>query len=157
METEQKMGFFEITQNNSWWGFDVDDKLCHRMIVEAKDISFAKDILEWYWVYFNWCDSWIDCECCGDRWSEDSIDEVNIDEIKKDWYMVELYDSPWVEKDYSEKFWEFPSIEKPTFKTREWWTKVYEGKIYFDTIEQYAKFMAIKWWWTTTDTRIFFS
>ncbi len=67
-----KASFYEFTQNNSGGSFDVDDKLCHRLFIEELSegaaIAKAKDM----GVYFDGCDSGIDCDCCGDRWYEPS-------------------------------------------------------------------------------------
>ena len=61
--------FFEFTQNNSGGSFDVDDKVCHRLFIEAVDEKQAISIAESLGVYFDGCEKGMDCECCGDRWS----------------------------------------------------------------------------------------
>jgi hypothetical protein len=53
----QKFKLFLFDQNNSGGGFELDDKLCHRLVLE--------EVTE---VYFDGVEDGRDCECCGDRW-----------------------------------------------------------------------------------------
>lgn len=62
--------FYEFTQNNSGGGFDVDDKICHRLYIEAENFDQAKEKAVSFGVYFDGCDTGQDCPCCGDRWSD---------------------------------------------------------------------------------------
>lgn len=62
--------WFEFDQNNSGGGFDVDDKLCHRLFIEANGQNEANGIAQDLGVYFDGCDKGLDCDCCGDRWYE---------------------------------------------------------------------------------------
>lgn len=59
--------FYKFEQNNSGGAFDFDDKVCHRVIIEADTIDEAIDKAEELGIYFNGVDKGIDCECCGDR------------------------------------------------------------------------------------------
>lgn len=70
-----KNKFYEFSQNNSGGRFVADEKLCHRLFIEASSIEEAIRIAEGLGVYFGGVASGTDCECCGDRWSEpfDSI------------------------------------------------------------------------------------
>jgi hypothetical protein len=60
--------FFEYNQNNSGGSFDADDKVTHRLYIEAEDSNKADRIAQGLGVYFNGCENGMDCECCGDRW-----------------------------------------------------------------------------------------
>lgn len=62
------MKWFEYTQNNSGGSFVEDDKLCHRLFIEAKYATEAEFIATGMGVYFNGCEDDRDCSCCGDRW-----------------------------------------------------------------------------------------
>ena|SRR5690606_27994012 len=62
--------FYEYDQTNSGGSFDVDNKLCHRVYIEADDIEEANNIAEELGIYFNGCEKGLDCDCCGDRWHE---------------------------------------------------------------------------------------
>lgn len=63
------MKFFEFNQNNSGGSFVVDDKVCHILLIEADSNDDASDIAEGLGVYYDGCESGIDCDCCGDRWN----------------------------------------------------------------------------------------
>ena len=60
--------FFHFSQNNTggtWSG------PAHHVIIEAANPEEANRIAEEdVGLYFNGCASGMDCECCGDRWSE---------------------------------------------------------------------------------------
>ena len=75
------MKYFEFSQNNSGGSFDVDDKLCHRLIIQAETEEQAVTKAEEMGVYFDGCQNGIDCNCCGDRWYSPS--EVQIDKMAK--------------------------------------------------------------------------
>lgn len=62
------MKFFEFSQNNSGGHFDVDDKVTHRVLIEAESADEATRIAESLGMYWNGCDEGMDCPCCGDRW-----------------------------------------------------------------------------------------
>ncbi|WP_144625075.1 DUF7296 family protein [Bacillus altitudinis] len=77
------MTFYEYTQNNSGGHFEVNDKLCHRVFIEADNLDEADSIAESLGVYFNGVSDGIDCGCCGDRWysgDEADLSESNIEE-----------------------------------------------------------------------------
>mgnify|MGYP006919687944 CR=1 FL=1 len=61
--------FYHYNQNNSGGSFDVDDKVCRHVIIEAPGPVSADLKAEEIGIYFNGCDSGLDCPCCGDRWS----------------------------------------------------------------------------------------
>lgn len=60
--------FFEFSQNNSGGSFDVNDKLCHQLFIEANSRDAAVEIAESLGCYWNGVEEGNDCECCGDRW-----------------------------------------------------------------------------------------
>jgi predicted NAD-dependent protein-ADP-ribosyltransferase YbiA (DUF1768 family) len=70
------MTFYEFNQNNSGGWFDVDDKLCHIVVIEADAYSEAKCKAEDIGIYFYGVDNERDCPCCGDRWDnyENKVD-----------------------------------------------------------------------------------
>lgn len=67
--TENK--FYLFTQNNSGGDFDVDENVCHHVIIEANDESYAKQLFEPMIE-----DQSGSCECCGPRWGCTDPDEV---------------------------------------------------------------------------------
>ncbi len=62
--------FYEFCQNNSGGSFEVNEKVCHRLFIEALSAEDANEKAGNLGVYFDGCDLGMDCECCGDRWSE---------------------------------------------------------------------------------------
>lgn len=90
--------FYEFSQNNSGGSFDVDDKVCHRLFIEATTLKKAIKKAKELGVYFNGCDKGLDCSCCGDRWYK--IDEYNKIDLKK---LSESYKIEFKEiKDYAQ-------------------------------------------------------
>ena len=73
--------FYIFRQNNSGGRLDVDGWLTHFVIVEAETeedaITKGKDL----GIYFNGCQSGMDCQCCGDRWDEPDLIEYEGDII----------------------------------------------------------------------------
>lgn len=67
---ESKTKFFTFDQNNTGGRFL--DNMPLFLIVEAIDSFQADDIAINNGVYFNGCEIGLDCECCGDRWTESS-------------------------------------------------------------------------------------
>ena len=79
--------FYEISQNNSGGSFDVDDKICHRLFIEADNIDDAISKAEDIGCYWDGVSSGLDCPCCGDRWStpwdDDGLDLVKLSKSYK--------------------------------------------------------------------------
>lgn len=63
------MKFYEFAQNNSGGNFITDDRVCHRLFIEAEDVNEATEKALELGVYFDGVESGVDCDCCGDRWS----------------------------------------------------------------------------------------
>jgi hypothetical protein len=68
MEIAKNYKWFLFDQNNSGGKLVVNDKVCHRLFIEAENESEAISIAEGLGVYFNGVDDGRDCPCCGDRW-----------------------------------------------------------------------------------------
>lgn len=68
--------FFTFNQNNSGGSFDHDrhSGIGYNVVIEAIDEKDALRRAEDIGLYFNGCDTGMDCSCCGDRWS-DWLDE----------------------------------------------------------------------------------
>jgi hypothetical protein len=62
--------FYTFSQNNSGGSFDYqpNDGITHYVIIEASNETEANSRAETIGLYFNGCDSEMDCPCCGDRW-----------------------------------------------------------------------------------------
>ena len=151
MKRELETKFYEFDQNNSDGSFDVDDNVCHRVIIEAIDANHAQSIFEP--MIENQSGSY---PCCGDRWSSYDPDEIELSKWKEKGYPVGVYSHY---KDAEQRWFalygEFPRIEEPTWQTK-YSSKEFTGKIYFENIEQYCQFMANAYGWTVPDVRIHF-
>jgi hypothetical protein len=66
------MPFYTFNQNNSGGSFDHDPNagIGYCVCVEAANETDANQRAEQIGLYFNGCDSGMDCDCCGDRWYE---------------------------------------------------------------------------------------
>jgi hypothetical protein len=78
-----KLLFYTYSQNNSGGSFDVDLKtgIAETVIIQAASVEEANAKAENIGLYWNGCDSGIDCECCGDRWSQPWDDGTPTPEI----------------------------------------------------------------------------
>lgn len=64
--------FFVFDQNNSGGSFDFDEEsgITHYVIIEADTEGSAIEKAEGIGIYFDGCNKGLDCDCCGDRWSD---------------------------------------------------------------------------------------
>jgi len=151
MNRKLKTKFYEFIQNNSGGYFDEDENVCYRVIIEATDAKHAQSLFEPMIENQS-----VSCPCCGDRWSSSYPDELEFPKWKKEGYPVSVYD---YYKDAEQRWFslygEFPRIEEPTWQTISD-SKIFTGKIYFETIEQYCQLMANNYGWTIPDARIHF-
>lgn len=133
------MKFFEFSQNNSGGHFDVDEKVTHRVLIEAESADEATEIAESLGMYWDGCDEGMDCPCCGDRWyrpwSNDGIvfpyaygafGEKEANSI------CESYGA------------ELKKRDKESIGGREW-------DVLFNTPEEYMQYLADAYGWTKPD------
>jgi hypothetical protein len=62
--------FYTYRQNNSGGCFDFNYEkgITVNVIIEADSPENADDRAKEIGLYFDGCDDWTDCPCCGDRW-----------------------------------------------------------------------------------------
>lgn len=62
--------FWHFNQNNSGGIFDFDEfsGITVNVIIEADSFNQANSRAEEIGLYFNGCDTGVDCPCCGNRW-----------------------------------------------------------------------------------------
>lgn len=77
---EGTLKIFMFQQNNSGGIFEVNDKICHILYIEAHSYEEAREKATNMGVYFDGCDIGLDCSCCGDRWS-DYADEIDLTKL----------------------------------------------------------------------------
>lgn len=152
--------FYSFDQNNSGGYFDVDDKVCHRIYIEADSEEEAIEKAEYLGCYWDGVESGIDCPCCGDRWSK-YPDEVNIEEYNSNGYEAYTYcisicdEYKKYKKEWEEEYGRYEVIENPTVKEL-YGSKRYSGKIRFKNIEEYAQYISDNYGWTSPDARIYY-
>lgn len=149
--------WYMFDQNNSGGSFVVDDKLCHRLFIEAESFDDAVMKAEDLGCYWNGVEDGRDCPCCGDRWSKWNDDSVDIERYKTEGYTASVYDNIWsdTEGEWKRKYGRYRVIEEPEFKTR-YTVRSYVGKICFDNIEEYAQYLANEYGWTVPDARLYY-
>lgn len=88
------MNWYEYSQNNSGGSFDVNDKVCHRLYIQAETAEQANAKAEELECYWDGCASDMDCPCCGDRWYR-NYDDAGVDTNGKSIidYVQELCDN----------------------------------------------------------------
>ena len=66
------MKYYCFTQNNSGGDFEYfpEKGISEYVIIEALDSISANNKAIEIGIYFDGCQSGIDCDCCGDRWYE---------------------------------------------------------------------------------------
>lgn len=158
-----KTKFYELSQNNSGGSFVVDDKLCHRLFIEAESEEEAIDRAEDLGCYWDGVDEGSDCPCCGDRWYR-SGNLVDLENTNSKWGGYEI--SEWltdskgakgddaikkIKAEYGKSVW----LTEPTLEKKYGSDRIV-GKIKLDSIEQYAQIMANLYGWTKPDCRIFY-
>jgi hypothetical protein len=154
--------FYEISQNNSGGSFVINDKLCHRLFIEAESSKQATRIAENLGCYWDGCASGMDCDCCGDRWHQpDTI--LDFDNINTRWGGYEV--RHWLKDDNVNKDVAIQNMKamypnadwltEPTVDIRYGSTRVF-GRIKVDSIELYAQILANLFGWTEPDARIFY-
>lgn len=98
MVEELKLEFFLYAQNNSGGKMIIDDEagIGPNVWIEAKNSSHANVMADIIGIYFNGCNSGIDCSCCGDRWAPayEAHNEYHIDP----YYDFSWHDTVYVHK-----------------------------------------------------------
>lgn len=157
MNKVKDLKWFEFSQNNSGGSFIVDDKVCHRLFIEAESFDKAVAKAEELGCYWDGVAKGIDCPCCGDRWNKWDDEAINIDKYNNDGYEVEVYDGIYssAETRWNEKYGKYEIVEEPTWQ-KIYGCREYVGKIRFRNIEEYVQFMANEYGWTTPDARIYY-
>lgn len=92
------MSFYMWNQNNSGGGFDVDENVSHRVVIEADTYEQAEAKAFDFGIYYDGVLKEIDCDCCGDRWYEGEELNGNQEEVEE--YLKKLAaEYGWVDPD----------------------------------------------------------
>lgn len=121
------MPFYMWEQNNSGGSFRVDDKLTHRLVIEADTYREAEYKAFDMGVYYNGVEDDRDCSCCGDRWYEGREVKLPID--------------------FSENIY---GEGKDGLKV------VGRKENTLTTLDEYLQYLTNRWGWETPDARVFY-
>ena len=151
MEKLKETKFFIFNQNNSGGYYDVDDNVCAKMLIEAFDsdqaISIIKPMIK---------SQSPSCSCCGSRWSLYDPDYLDLKDLNERGYPVGIYAHY---KDAEERWFrlygEFTRLQEPAWESP-YGFRAFVGRIYFNTVEQYAQFISNSYGDTTPAVRIFY-
>jgi hypothetical protein len=135
--------FYEYTQNNSGGRFEVDKKICHRVIIQAHNEEEARQKALELGIYFDGCSNGYDCSCCGDRWS----DYPSKIEIPYRYGTLTLKEARRTGYEYKKTTWKGYKGSNPNPK---------EYDLIFNSIIEYAQYHADSFSWTNPDVRIFY-
>ena len=149
--------FYLFEQNNSGGSFVVNDKLCHRLFIEADSEYEAVEKAEELGCYWDGVAYGLDCSCCGDRWCKDWLRPVNVEKYSTEGYEVSVYDGIYynTKEEWNKRYGMYAILEEPTYQ-QTFTSRRYAGKIKFDNIEEYAQFLANEYGWTIPDVRFFY-
>jgi hypothetical protein len=164
--TAVKSKFYEISQNNSGGSFVTNDKLCHRLFIEADSPEEATRIAEDLGCYWDGCSNGMDCNCCGDRWYQPDT-PLDFDNMNKRWggydvsfWLTDGKNKGTINKDveiqnmkakYPDATW----LTEPIVENKYGSTRIF-GKIKVDSVELYAQILTDQFGWTEPDARIFY-
>lgn len=160
------MKFYEFSQNNTGGSFVTDDKLCHRVVIEATSEKEAIQKAEEIGIYFDGVENGMDCPCCGDRWY--TPDEIDLERINTQWNGYEV--SVWltdgklkgtlqedvIMQNIKSAWPDITWLEGPKLENKYDSAKIV-GKIRLDNVEMYLQLLANMYGRTTPDARIFYT
>ena len=125
------MKWYEFSQNNSGGDFVEDENLGKYVFIQADNKSKAIEKAEEIGIYFDGCNSGIDCSCCGDRWHTP-------DELKFPYRYgtLSLNEAMATAKEYGIDFdkttWRYMGTHEPDPNRYD---------LIFKTVEEYAKYL----------------
>lgn len=157
MNKATNLKWYEFSQNNSGGYFNVDDKVCHRLFIEAYDYDEAKAKAEKLGCYWYGVSKGLDCPCCGDRWS-DWKNEIDLEKLKTKGYKVTVYEDDLLKatREWNIKYSRYKIIKELTFQ-KGYSVGSFVGTIGFDCIEEYVQFLANKHGMTKPDARLYYA
>lgn len=149
--------FYNFDQNNSYGYFVVDEKVCHRLLIEADNEEEAVSKAEELGCYWNGVDNGVDCPCCGDRWSRYFLEPIDIEKYTEKGYPVSVYDNIYRDTvaEWNRKYGKYECVVAPQFETT-FSSRAYVGRIRFKDVEEYAQFLADEYGWTVPDARVYY-
>lgn len=156
-QTNKNLNWYMFSQNNSYGRFEVDDKVCHRLYIEAETFDEAVEKAEELGCYWDGVEKGIDCPCCGDRWDKCNKHPIDLKKYDTEGMAAEVSDGiyPDTIAEWNKRYGDYEIIEQPRFIDT--YGKIYTGKIRIHDIEEYAKYLADTYGYTSPDARIYYS
>ena len=150
-----KINFYEIEQFASNGQYEVNNKVCRVVIIQAESKEQARDI------FMPMIKDSCMCPNCSNRWNPLYIKQIPLNIWKTVGYPA-VIEYPYPENRAVEDYWHevfdsFPSLSAPRWEggTMSGMAR-FVGLIYFNDIEQYAKFIAGGYGKTSPDVRIYY-
>lgn len=88
------MNYYMWRQNNTGGSFVTDDNVSRYVVIQAESYEEAEQKAFAFGVYYNGVDDDRDCACCGDRWYEGDLVEVDDGESIEDYLQREEDEYP---------------------------------------------------------------
>lgn len=153
---ENNLKWFEFNQHGSNGYFEVNDKVCSTLFIEAESFEKAKLKAEELGCYWDGVLKGIDCPCCGDRWTAYDC-EVNLEKMMAEGIEACVFDNVYLDtvSEWDRRYGKFDIIESPVFIEKSGYRK-YVGKIKFNNIEEYAQYSSDRFGLTTPNARIYY-
>jgi len=159
MKNTKELNWYEFDQNNSGGHFITDDKVCHRLWIEAESHEEAIEKAEELGCYWDGVNRGRDCHCCGDRWSKSNDTPINFAHYDTKGYVVNVHENTCVdvEAEWNRRYGNYDVVEKPKRREAFNGSFVWAGRIKFNSIEEYAQFLADEYGWTVLDIRLYYA
>lgn len=159
MKNTKELKWYEFDQNNSGGHFITNDKVCHRLWIEAESHEEAVEKAEELGCYWDGVANSIDCPCCGDRWGKSYDVPIDFAKYDEKGYSVQVYEisHPDAEAEWNRRYGNYDVVEKPKYESSFYRSLVYAGRIKFNSIEEYAQFLADEYGWTVPDIRLYYA
>ena len=112
------MNWYLFDQNNSGGYFEVNDKVCHRLFIEAESFDEAVEKAEELGCYWHGVEDGIDCPCCGDRWNKWDDEPIDLEKYNTEGYKVGVYDGIYSNAitQWNKKYGKYEIVEAPTWQ-----------------------------------------
>jgi hypothetical protein len=88
------MNYYMWRQNNTGGSFVTDDDLSRFVVIQADSYADAEQKAFSFGIYYDGVDSGYDCECCGDRWREGKLVELDEGDSIEDYLQREEDEYP---------------------------------------------------------------
>ena len=146
--------FYKFRQSNSGGMFVVDDKVCHILIIEADNVDEAINCAFELGVYFDGVSKGIDCPCCGDRWREPDVVDLENSKYVNPGLYINYY--PKYEKIFDALYSDYNILKGPSVENADKSYASYTAYILCKDVRDYAQIEADNTDGTSPEVRVFY-